>query len=188
MIELLKSSTFWSAIAAISAMVATLAAFYSIKISKESAKAERLSKRAYFTISNPGVKKLSNSPPYRIQITLENVGHNPAVAIAGKILFIDKSMEKPPDSEVDLSISNEVPSNSPTPWYYDNLHLPENMPPKFIVVSISYKDPILEKEYDQQFYMKWHGVKNNVTDPNFVHTSIEESERLLEYLQLKKFL
>lgn len=52
-----------------------------------------------------------------------------------------------------MSISNEIPNNSPTPWYYDNLHLSENMPPKFIVVIIRYSDPILEKEFNQQFYM-----------------------------------
>jgi hypothetical protein len=97
-------------------------------------------------------------------------------------------LEVPPDSVVDLSISNEIPSNSPTPWYYDNLNLPENMPPKFIVVVIRYNDPILEKKFDQQYYMKWHGVNNGVTHPDFVHTSIEESDRLLKYLKLHKYL
>lgn len=93
MIEVLKSGTFWAAIATISAMVAAIAALYSVKISRDSANIERLSKRAYFTISSPGIKKMDNSPPYRIQITFVNAGHNPAISVSGKILFIDQALE-----------------------------------------------------------------------------------------------
>lgn len=188
LLEILKKDVFWSALSAVAAMVAALAALYTIRMAIEAAKAERLSRRAYFTISKPGIKQIPNSPPFRIQITLENVGSNPAEDLTGKILFIDHSLKKTPDSQVDLSVANEIPSHSPTPWYYDELVLPENMPPKFIVVLIKYNDPIINKYYPQQFYMKWHGVKNGVTHPDFVHVSKTEKDNLIEYIENQNYL
>lgn len=165
-VEILQKDVFWSAISAVAAMVATFAALYTIKMAKEAAELERLSKRAYFTVSKPGIKQISDGPPFRIQITLENVGSNPTCELTGKILFVGYSLKDPPDSQVELSVANEIPSNSPTPWYYDSLDLPKDMPSKYIVLLIKYFDPIIDRYYEQQFYMKWHGVKDGITYPD----------------------
>ena len=150
-------------------------------------KEDRETRRSYFTISKPGIKQLSNGPPYRIQITFENVGQHTSTCLEGNIFFIDSSLQTKPESIIALSVANDIPPNIPTPWYYDELNLPKDMPKKYIVALIKYYDPILKKEFDQKFFMKWDGIQNGFTHPDFTHTNKAERERIENYLKTKNF-
>lgn len=67
--DLLKNEKTWAIIAAIAGAVAALAALSSIYLTVSEQKELRESQRPYFTLAEPGIKPLPQSPPYRIQIT-----------------------------------------------------------------------------------------------------------------------
>jgi hypothetical protein len=179
----------WAIVAAVSGAIAAIAAMLTIYQASSSSREERESRRPYFTLAAPGIKPLPQSPPYRIQITMENIGVHSANEIIGKIIIIDKSLSKPPETIFNLSIANDVPPKTPTPWYKDDLALPANVPPQYIVLGIKYIDPMLKKYFTQLFYMKWAGVSNGQTYPDFVHVTIEEKAAIFEHYSniLKEF-
>lgn len=183
LLNLLSNDKFWVVISSVSGAVAAIAAMIAVYQSRASAKDERTSKRPYFTISTPGIKPLPESPPFRIMITMENIGTHPAINMSAKILFVESSLSQPASFVFDFSIANEVPVKTPTPWYNDSLRLPANVSSHFIVTAIKYQDPILRKYFVQTFFMKWDGVNNGITHPDFVHTSLEEKLKVEKYLR-----
>ena len=178
----LWSTINWNAVAAIAGAIATICAlitvFYTINFWKEQ---ERFN-RPYFSITEPGIKKLPNSPPYRIQITFYNLGKRPATNFEGTIYLIDQDLKERPYQEIKFSVGNDIPINSPTPWYEDNLQLSKKMDPLFIVTKIKYADPITDNNYSQLFFMKWGGIINGTTSPDFTHVSIDEIDKIKKVL------
>jgi len=182
-ISILSNEKTWAIVGAISGAVAAIAALFTVYHARSSWKEQIESNRPYFTITEPGIKSLPQSPPYRIQITMENIGIRPAYDLIGKIFIIDKNLESEPRFTFDFSVANEIPPKTPTPWYNDTLRLPKNMPPQYIVFAIKYSDPVINKSFTQVFFMKWDGVVNGVFDPNFVHVSIEEKQKIKDHLK-----
>ena len=180
LLAFLKSETTWAIVSALSGAVAALAAMVTVYQAVTAARADREAKRPYFTIEAPGIKPLPSSPPYRIQITMQNVGAHPATALEGKISFVDAALAAKPAYTFDFSVANDVPSGSPTPWYNDSVMLPNNVPPMYVILAVSYRDDIIGRGYSQEFYMKWQGVENGQTHPDFVHVSASEKVRIEE--------
>jgi len=173
----------WEIISSLSGVVAAIVALITVYIAISSLQQENQYKRPYFIIEKPGIKPLSDSPPYRIQITLYNTGVHPAVDLVGTIKILNRTLNKKPDFDINFSVANEIPHNSPTPWYNDNVMLPNNINPQYIVLSIKYGDPILKESYSQNFFMRWDGIKEGITHPDFVHVRIEEKNKIIEYLK-----
>ncbi|WP_263785300.1 hypothetical protein [Salinibacter grassmerensis] len=173
----------WTAVSAVAGAISAIAALFTVWNARKSAEEERKNKRVFFTISEPGIKPLPDSPPFRVQITLENTGVYSATDVKGILLFVESDLSGDPDYSFEFSIGNVVDANAPTPWYNDGLHLPNETPPHFVVLGIKYLDVRLRKEFSQCFFMKWHGVTNGETHPDFVHVSIEEKEMVTEHLR-----
>ncbi|HAJ80472.1 MAG TPA: hypothetical protein DCO75_11955 [Fibrobacteres bacterium] len=177
----------WNIVSSVSGAVAAIAALITIYFALSTINEEKYFKKPYFELEAPGIKiQNANSQSYRIQITMRNVGIHPANELTGKIIIIDGSLTLKPNYIFNFSISNDLPPNSPTPWCQDNVSLPININTQFIVVYIKYTDAIFNKEYSQSFYMKWNGVQNGTTDPNFNHTSIDEKQNIMDYLNNNK--
>lgn len=180
-LSFILSERSWAIVAAISGAVAAIAASLTVYQAISASREDRESKRPYFTLSAPGIKPLPQSPPFRIQITMDNIGVHPASDLVGKILIIDRTLTSPPEFSFDFSVANEIPAETPTPWYND-VYLPQNVPPQYVVLAIKYRDPILKKFFTQIFYMKWDGVLNGQTQPDFVHVTVEEKATLQRHL------
>jgi len=178
-IQVSSSSSNFELIGVISGAVAALAALTAIFLTYRSNKLDRESRRPYFTLSSPGFKKISNN--LRLQITFENNGTHPAKKFKGEIRIFQDNLEN--EVKIDIDIVNDIPANSPTPYYNDSVALGNNMPKHFIFCKISYLDPILRKEYNQEFFMKWHGVKNGTTHPDFVQIDTNEKKIVEEYIK-----
>ena len=182
-IALTTLSTIAAAISAVAAMVA-------IKNERQSAQEAREAKRAFFTIFEPGIKPLPNSPPFRIQINLKNIGLNPASDLVADIFLVEHTLAQRPQFSFNFSVGNLIEYNSPTPWYNDTLHLPNNLPPQFIVMGIRYNDSLLERTFKQIFFMRWDGVATGITHPDFVHVSVDQKNQLINHLreELREFI
>jgi hypothetical protein len=171
--------SYFDLIAVISGVIAALAALVSIILTYWNNKTDRESKRPYFIIEAPGFKQIQNT--IRLQITFINGGIHPAKNFKGKILIIQQDLKN--EITIDIDIVNDIPSNSPTPYYNDIVTLGNNMPKHFIHCKISYFDPILSKHYNQEHFMKWNGVENGVFYPDFVHANTHEMKIIKDYIQ-----
>lgn len=175
----------WTVVQSIAACISTFAAVCAVIITVNSWKQQEAYKRPYFSIKNPGIRELPVSPPYRIIIPFENVGVRPASNFVGRICIIDANIKSnsEPIYTFDFSIANDIASGDPTPWYNDTLQLASDVPPCYIVFAIKYEDLILKRWFPQIFVMKWGGVANKKTQLDFVHTSIEEKQKVVDYLK-----
>ena len=182
-LSILSNEKLWAIVAAISGAVAAIAALLTVYHARTTWKEQIESNRPYFTIMKPGIKSLPQSPPYRIQITMENIGVRPACDLVGKIYIIDKNLKSGPQFTFDFSVANEIPAKTPTPWYNDSLLLPKNVPPQYVVFAIKYRDPVVNKSFTQVFFMKWDGVVDGHFYPDFVHVSIEEKQKIKDHLK-----
>jgi hypothetical protein len=172
----------WNAVAAIASVIGIIFAFITVWHTLSVWREQEKSNRPYFTIEKPGIKKLPNSPPYRVQITFYNVGKRPAANFEGELQFMKQNSNEKPYQKIDFSVGNDIPINSPTPWYNDNLELSTKMDATYIITKISYVDPISKEKYNQEFYMKWDGVINGTTSPDFTHVSINDKNKIKEIL------
>jgi hypothetical protein len=178
----IQTSSASDIVSSVSAAIAALAAMIAIIITYISSKQERESKRPYFTILEPGFQVMSTN--YRIQITFMNIGSHPAQNFHLKIQILSADF-KDDQPQVNLHLVNDIPTNTPTPYYSDNIVLNPNMKEHFIICRWSYSDPILKKEFYQEYYMKWNGSLNENWILSFNHASTEEKNSIDDYL-LKK--
>ena len=110
-----------------------------------------------------------------------NIGIRPAYDLIGKIIIIDKELRDEPLATFDFSVANEIPTQTPTPWYTDGVQLPSDVSPQYIMLAIKYSDPILKQSFSQVFFMKWDGAVKGRTQPDFVHVSKEEKQKVAEH-------
>lgn len=176
------SSETWVAMSALGTLGAALAAWWTVRIESSARAEERGRRRPYFTVSEPGIKDIGEAPSYRIQISFENVGVNPASAVIGRILFVTEDLDTAPGADVQFSLANDVPVDTPTPWYHDGVQLAENMPPHYVIAYLSYRDALTGTSHEQFFYMRWHGVEDGTTHPDFVHVDMDTAGQLDEYI------
>lgn len=174
-----SSSGNFELIGVISGAIAALAALTAIYLTYRNNKRDREAKRPYFTLLAPGFKQIENR--LRLQITFINNGNHPAKEFKGEIRIFQEDLSNV--VKIDIDIVNDIPTNSPTPYYNDSVGLGNNMPRHFIYCGISYLDPILKKKYHQEFFMKWHGVQDGQTHPDFVQIDTSEKKIIEEYIK-----
>ncbi len=178
-IQTSSASGNFDTISVISGAIAALAAMIAIFLTYRSNKQERESKRPYFTIEAPGFKQIGTG--LRLQITFINCGNHPANMFKSVIRLFQEDLKN--ENKIDIDVVNDIPANSPTPYYNDSVGLGPNMPKHFIFCSISYRDPILKKEYVQSYYMKWDGLINGQTHPDFTHVNTTEKKIIENYIK-----
>ena len=101
----------WAVISAIAA-VAALFAVYQARVASHE---QILANRPDFTLLQPGIKPLPNSPPFRIQITMENMGGRPAAEMSGELLIADQALDAEPVLRTEFTVGNEILPKTPTP-------------------------------------------------------------------------
>lgn len=138
--------------------------------------------RPYFQLSDPGIRPLPNQETYRFIIPTENTGINPASELVIKIALQDQKFATEPQI-VEMSVANDIPHGSPSPYYNDTIALRREMAPTFIIYGLQYKDALTRKLYTQIFYMKWGGVVGGETAPNFVHVNAEEKREIESHVK-----
>jgi hypothetical protein len=139
---------------------------------------EMLSSRPVFEIKEPGIKPLPKSPTFRILIKIENVGEHPSDGLEGELIFIEAETNKTMLRE-SISVASLIRPKIPTSYWNDSLVLGGNVPKMYVLLGIKYSDAFSSKAYGQIFYMKWSGVKDGDTQPDFVHVTKAEKEEII---------
>ncbi len=182
-ISLLTNEKTWTVITALAGAIAAIMAMLTVYHSRVSWQEERGSKRPFFVVEEPGIRVLAKSPPYRIQVTIKNIGIHPATEFEGRILILKSDLSGQPDVDINFSIANALPINSPNKWFRDDVQLPKNLPAQFVILAMKYKDPMINKVFNQIYFMKWKGIKENKTYPDFIHASREEAKTITNHLR-----
>lgn len=138
--------------------------------------------RPMFDLVAPGFKQLPNSPPFRMEILMKNVGTHPAIDFSGKIIAVTRTFSDQPLT-ASFSVANPIMHDSPTPYYNDTVVIPPNAPPMFVVCALKYNDAISGREWTQVFFMKWGGVQGTKFEPDFTHASVDEAQEIREHLK-----
>lgn len=174
----------WNVISAISAVVAAIAAAFTVYQTTTSYKAQLEANRPYFMITDQGFKPLPVSPPYRLIISLKNIGGRPAKGFYEKIMYISVEMKGVPNILFNSSISNELAPGETNNWFSDTVQFTkDDILPHYFVVAIKYNDPLTHRGYEQTFVYKWLGSKEHKTYPDLMHVSNEETITALTYLE-----
>ena len=176
--KLLTNGNFWAAISAIGGSVSAIAALITVWNSRQANKEALEALRPYFMLEAPGIKQLPSSPPFRVLLTLKNIGGRVANNLDGRIYIVDNQPNSQPVLDLAFSVANDIPPQSPTPWYNDTLQLVAQLPPHYVILGIRYQDPIMNQRLKQLFCMRWDGVSNGVFHPDFVHVSSSERKHM----------
>ncbi len=168
----------WAAVSAIGGAVSAVAALATVWHARNASAEARNAGRPYFLLEAPGFKAQQPPPGFRLLLPLKNIGARPAIRVEGRIYIATKSEPSEVVLDQNFAIGNAVPPNSLTPWYNDDVHLPLNTPPHFVLLGIEYVDPMTGVRHRQPFYMRWDGVKNGATQPDFVHVTHHERSEI----------
>ena len=173
-------------IAAIAAWIGAIVAVVSLLHTKLVWKKQKESGRPIITLGQkPGIVKQQGVTYLNIPII--NVGVRPAYDLIGKIYIMVEDLNEPPASKIDFSVANPIPPKATTPWY-SGFKWSRNMLPHYIVLGVKYKDRATRETLREPFYMKWGGVKDGAYDANILHASVEEKERIRNYLKQRSLL
>lgn len=175
---LLANGNFWAAISSIGGSVSAIAAFIIVWNSRQANKEALEALRPYFMLEAPGIKQLPGSPPFRVLLTLKNIGGRVANNLDGRIYIVDNQPNSRPILDLAFSVANDIPPQSPTPWYNDTLQLAAQLPPHYVILGIRYQDHIMNRKLKQLFCMRWDGVNNGIFQPDFVHISSSEYKQI----------
>jgi hypothetical protein len=179
--HLLSQDRTWTVVSAIAAMIAALAAMVTIWQAKATRIQELMARDPYITVTDAGIKVLPESPPYRIECAMVNVGIEPACDLEGRIFMVDSNLSKPLISTINVSVGNDVANQTPAVWHNDTLTLGPEAPPFYVVLAIKYVDR-KQKQHDQDFFMRWEGAHEGKAKPTFRHATKEQRQELRQRL------
>ncbi len=179
-----------STVSAIAAMISAFAAVWAVKTVKALNDQQIKNERPYFVAGELGFKKLPGSSKFRLMFRVTNTGKRPSKNLRMKAIFIADQNKDGHDACLfpvsECEVAQEIPPNSPTPWYFDAVKLPQNHPPCLIFFGIVYDDIVGSLNYRQQFFMKWDGITNGDFYPDFTYATPEQGEYMTGMLLNKE--
>lgn len=145
---------------------------------------QREAARPYFTFKESPIVELGSQVSFEFKF--QNVGTHPATELTSETLVFNQDLSQKPLLIDDYSIVNAIPRDTVTSLLVHleprelNPNLP-GIPSYYIVISLRYKDPILNDSYNQAIYIKWPGVIDQKIQP-LIHVEASEKQTILKYI------
>lgn len=157
----------------------------SVYITVSSWQTQREASRPYFTFKESPIVELSNQVSFEFKF--RNVGTHPAIELMSKTMVFNQDLADKPLLIDEYTVVNDIPRDTAMSLV---VHLdPQEITPGsrdinsyFIVISLKYRDPILNHYYNQIIYIKWPGVIDYKVQP-LIHAESGERESILKYLK-----
>lgn len=166
---------------AIFAIVSLITAYITIT----SWQMQRQADRPYFSIKeSPSIEIEKN---IRFSFKFINVGKHPATNLVSNTYVFDQNLNRKPVHIDEYALINDIPREMTTQLEI-RVDTPsissedEKIRPQFIVIQLTYTDPVLKQTYHQAMYMKWAGLENGRPQP-LIHAETREKEKILNYLK-----
>lgn len=185
-----KQEKNWSNIVVtISTAIFAIVSIITVYISVTSWQAQREASRPYFTFKESPVVHLDGTISFEFKFI--NVGTHPASYLSSKTLVFDQNLTAKPIFIDDYTVINDIPRDTATSLLLviDNKEICQksDLNPQFVIINLSYTDPIIRKSYIQTLYLKWAGIIAKKPQP-FIHVGVDEQESVFNYLKLNHFI
>jgi len=196
-------NTVASCVSALAAGAATYFAARTLKTSNAASRAEFNSGRPYFTFSEFGLRRPTISKALTsdkdlldptaglVEGLIRNVGRRPASNVSGSILIlplhahheirvfsIGIADDVAPATDWNVTsgrlqiIPKDYPGSDAMPVYID--------PGFFVVIGVSYDDPLASTSFSQASFMRWPGISNRVVSGILVSATRDEKTSLVQ--------
>ena len=179
----------WSStIVTVSTAIFALVSIISVIISVTTWQTQREAARPYFTFKESPLVHLSNE--LNFEFKFNNVGTHPATNLSSKSLVFNDNLLEEPILVDDYTVVNDIPRDTTTSLLLSIKNtdfLQTDISPQFLVICLSYADPITHKNYSQTLYTKWSGIINKKPLP-LVHVELSEKKNILNYLKSHQLL
>jgi len=176
----------WSSIiATLGTSVLALTALVTVYLTVTTWRAQQNASRPYFVLKESPKVDLGNE--LSLELKFNNVGIHPAVNLSSETIIFDEHLSGKPIHHDESAIVNEISKDASSSLVMiipsDEIYPKQlNINAQYVVVDLQYADPILNKSYNQEIYMKWNGVQEGNLQPT-VHVRVEEKGKILAYFQ-----
>ena len=184
----IKKRNWSSVIVTISTAIFAFVSIVSVFISVITWQAQSEAARPYFTFKESPSIHLTDELSFEFKFY--NVGIHPAINLSSKTIVFDENMLQGPILVDDYTVVNDIPRDTATSLLLSlksTDFLQANITPQFIVICLSYADPITRKLFTQTIYTKWAGVIAQKTQP-LIHVEANEKQKILNYLKSNNLL
>lgn len=180
----------WSdTVVTISTAIFAVVSLVSVFISVTTWQAQREAARPYFTFKeSPAIHLIADE--LSLEFKFNNVGTHPAISLSSKTIVFDETLLQEPILVDDYTVVNAIPRETTTSLLVSIKHtdfLKADINPYFLVICLSYTDPITRKLYTQTIYTKWAGVLAEKTQP-LIHIEASQKPKILNYLQSRHLM
>mgnify|MGYP000948648643 FL=1 len=178
-----RLANYTSAIATIGTVVLAITALITVYITISGWKEEQEANRPYFTFKDSPKVIFGENLEFEIQFT--NVGEHPAVSLWSKSIVLSSDLDSYPVAIDEFALVNDIPKNASATLVIGLDALRDsaetgNVEPHFIVILLKYKDPIIDKEFEQSLYMKWSGIEDRrILSTN--HAEEDEKQQIIDF-------
>ncbi len=179
----------WSGtVVTVSTAIFAFVSLVSVFISVTTWQTQREAARPYFTFKeSPSVHQTDK---LSFEFKFNNVGTHPATNLSSKTIVFDETMLQQPVLVDDYTVVNDIPRDTTTSLLLSMKSTdfsPADINPQFIVICLSYTNPITGKLYTQTLYTKWAGVIAQKPQP-IIHVEASEKQKILDYLKSHQLL
>lgn len=186
----LKNWNWSGSVVTISTAIFTFISLISVYISVTTWQIQREAARPYLTFIESPLLYLTKESSLEFEFKFKNVGTHPATNLSSRTLVFEQELSKKPILIDDYTIVNDIPRDTTTSLLLnlkDVLSDEPNINPHFIIISLKYADPIVEKSYSQTIYLKWAGIIAGRQQP-LIHVEMKEKENILHYIKTYQLL
>ncbi|AHF06830.1 hypothetical protein [Desulfitobacterium metallireducens] len=147
---------------------------------------QRQADRPYFSVKNSPQVVLQKKVMFEFEFT--NVGKHAASTLVSNTYVFDQSLNLKPVHVDEYALINDIPRETTTRLMIqlDNQDISlidKDINPQYLVIHLSYADPVLNQSYQQSLFMKWAGVVDEEVQP-LIYAQTSEREKILNYLKL----
>jgi len=169
---------------AIFAFVSIVSAFISVNTWQT----QREAARPYFTFKESPSIQLTDKLGFEFKFN--NVGVHPAINLSSKSIVFDENLLQEPILVHDYTVVNDIPRDTNTSLLLSIKSpgfIQADIKPQFVVIHLSYADPITRKLYTQTIYTQWAGVIAQKPQP-LIHVEASQKQLILNYLKFHHLL
>lgn len=146
---------------------------------------QRQADRPYFSVKNSPQVVLQKGVTFEFEFT--NVGKHAAADLVSNTYVFDQSLNLKPVHVDEYALINDIPRETTTRLMIQlatqEIPLPEeDVRPQYLVIHLSYTDPVLNQSYQQALFMKWAGVVDGKAQP-LIYAQTSEKDKILNYLR-----
>jgi hypothetical protein len=174
-----------SIIATLATTVIALTALITVYLTVAAWKVQQETARPYFVLKES--PKIDIGTELSLELKFNNVGIHPAENLSSETIVFDYHLSGKPIHHDESAIVNTIPKDAGSSLVLiipsEEIYPKElNINAHYVVVDLQYWDPILDKSYNQQIYLKWNGVQEGKIQST-VHVRVEERGKIIEYFQ-----